>query len=99
MQVQGHGHRQKLRSDLFMAALGLRCYTWSFSSCGKWKLLFLGVCGLLIVVASSVAEHGSRQVGFSNCSTQACGLSSVGLVVMANELSCSMACEIFPDQG
>ena len=51
------------------------------------------------MVASSVAEHGSRQVGFSNCSTQACGLSSVGLVVMANELSCSMACEIFPDQG
>ena len=33
---------------LFMAALGLRCYAWAFSSCGKR--------GLLIAVASLV-EH------------------------------------------
>ena len=42
---------------LFLAALGLRCCTQAFSSCGEWGLLFVVVCGLLIVVASLVAEH------------------------------------------
>ena len=41
-----------------MAALGLRCCTQAFSSCGKWGLLFVVVHGLLIAVASFVAEHG-----------------------------------------
>ena len=44
--------------NLFMAELGLRCYTWAFSSCSEWGLLFVVVCGLLIVVASLVGEHG-----------------------------------------
>ena len=43
---------------LFLAALGLRCCTWAFSSCGERGLLFVVVCGLLIAVASLVAEHG-----------------------------------------
>ena len=43
---------------LFMAALGLHCCARAFSSCGKWGLLFIAVRGLLIVVASLVAEHG-----------------------------------------
>ena len=43
---------------LFLAALGLRCCTLAFSSCGERGLLFVAVCGLLIVVASLVAEHG-----------------------------------------
>ena len=43
---------------LFMAALGLRCYTRAFSSCGEWELLFVVVRGLLIVVASLIEEHG-----------------------------------------
>ena len=43
---------------LFLAALGLCCCTWAFSSCGKRGLLFVAVRGLLIVVASLVAEHG-----------------------------------------
>ena len=43
---------------LFMAALGLRCCAWVFSSCGEWGLLFIAVRGLLIAVASLVAEHG-----------------------------------------
>ena len=30
----------------------------AFSSCGEQGLLFLAVCGLLIAVASLVAEHG-----------------------------------------
>ena len=51
---------------LFMAALGLRCCTQAPSSCIEWGLLFVAVCGLLIVVASLVAEHG-LQAGFSSC--------------------------------
>ena len=42
---------------LFLAALGLRCCTWAFSSCGEQGLLFVLVRGLLIEVASLVAEH------------------------------------------
>ena len=38
--------------------LGLHCYVWAFSSCGKSGLLFIVVLGFLIVVASLVAEHG-----------------------------------------
>ena len=41
----------------FLAALGLRCYTQAFSSCGGRGLLFVAVCGLLIVVSSLAAEH------------------------------------------
>ena len=29
-----------------------------FSSCGEQGLLFIAVCGLLIAVASLIAEHG-----------------------------------------
>ena len=42
---------------LFLAALGLRCCA-GFSSCRERGLLFVVECGLLIVVASLVAEHG-----------------------------------------
>ena len=42
---------------LFLAALGLRCCTRAFSSCGEWGLLFVVVCRLLIAVASLVVEH------------------------------------------
>ena len=45
-------------NNLFLAALGLRCCAQAFSSCGVWGLLFLAVHGLLMVVASLVAEHG-----------------------------------------
>ena len=43
---------------LFLAALGLRCCAWAFSSCGERGLLFVAVRGLLIAVASLVAEYG-----------------------------------------
>ena len=43
---------------LFLAALGLRCCTWAFSSYGERGLLFFAVRGLLIAVASLVVEHG-----------------------------------------
>ena len=41
-----------------MAALGPCCCARPFSSCSEWGLLFVAVRGLLIVVASLVAEHG-----------------------------------------
>ena len=43
---------------LFLAALGLCCCVWAFSSCGERGLLFIVVCVLLIAVASLVAEEG-----------------------------------------
>ena len=42
---------------LFLAALGLCCCAWAFSSCGEQWLLFIAVRGLLIVVASLVVEY------------------------------------------
>ena len=42
---------------LFLAALGLRCCAWAFSSCGERGLLFVAVRGLLIAVSSLVAEN------------------------------------------
>ena len=41
-----------------LAALGLLCCAQAFSSCSEQGLHFVAVCGLLIVVASLVAEHG-----------------------------------------
>ena len=43
---------------LFLAALGLHCCTRASFSFGKRGLLFLAMRGLLIAVASLVAEHG-----------------------------------------
>ena len=43
---------------LFLAALGLRCCAWAFSSCSEWGLLFVAARGLLIAVASLVVDHG-----------------------------------------
>ena len=43
---------------IFLAALGLCCCAWGFSSCDERGLLFIAVRGLLIVVASLVVEHG-----------------------------------------
>ena len=42
----------------FLAALGLGCCVRTFSSCGERGLLFVVVHGLLVAVASLVAEHG-----------------------------------------
>ena len=40
---------------LFLAALGLLCLVWSFSGCGEWVLVFIGVYGLLVPPTSLVA--------------------------------------------
>ena len=42
----------------FVVWWDLRCCMQSFSSCGEQGLLFVAVHGLLIAVASLVAEHG-----------------------------------------
>ena len=51
-------HRSVLKKKnyVFLAVLGLHCFTWAFSSCSEQGLLFIVVCGLLIAVASLVAE-------------------------------------------
>ena len=43
---------------LFLAVLGPSCCVLAFSSCSERGLLSVVVRGLLIVVASLVAEHG-----------------------------------------
>ena len=43
---------------LILAVLGLHRCAQTFSSCGERGLLFVVVRGLLIAVASLVAEHG-----------------------------------------
>ena len=48
---------------LFLAELGLCCCTEAFSSCGEQGVLFVAVRGLLIAVASLVAEHGLQAYG------------------------------------
>ena len=47
----------------FLAVLGLHCCVWAFSSCDERGLLFVSVRGLLIAVASLVAEHGLQARG------------------------------------
>ena len=89
--------------DFFLAALGLCCCTWAFSSCGKRGLLFVVVRRLLIAVASLVVEHrlqvhGLQQLWHVRSVVVARGLQSTGSVVVTHGLSCSTACGIFPDQ-
>ena len=70
-----------------MAVLGLRFCVWASTSCGERGLLFIAACGLLIVVASLVEEHGLQAHGLQQCGMQAqqcgswaleCRLSSCG---------------------
>lgn len=58
---------------------------WAFSSCGESGLLVIAAQGLLVVVASLVAERGVWNIWTS--------------VVVVHRLSFPMACGIFPDQG
>ena len=41
----------------FLVSLGLHCCPWAFSSCSEQGLLLVAVHGLLIEVASLVAEY------------------------------------------
>ena len=70
---------------LFLAALGLCCYAQSFPSCGERGLLFIAVCGLLIVVASPCC--GARALGAWASVVVASGLSSCGSRALERRLS------------
>ena len=61
---------------LFLSALGLRCCAQAFSSCGERGLLFVVVCGLLIVVASLCCR--AQALGVRASVVVARGLSSCG---------------------
>ena len=74
---------KKIFIYLFLSLLGLRCCMQAFSSGGEQRLLFPAVCGLLIIVAFLVAEHG---------------LQRTGSVAMMHGFSCPMAYGIFLDQ-
>ena len=89
---------------IYLAALGLCCCAWAFSSCSEQGLLFVEVHGLVIVVASLVEEHGLQarglqQLWLTGSVVVAHELQSTGSVVVAHRLSCSAACGIFPGQG
>jgi len=54
---------------LFLASLGLLCSRRAFSSFSKQGLLFIAMCGLLLTVASLVAQRRLSSYG-----SQACGI-------------------------
>ena len=81
---------------LFLVAQGLCCCVQTFSSCSKQGLLFAAVQGLLAVVAPLCRAWAP---GTRASAVVACGLESVGSVVVVHGLSWSVACGIFPDQG
>ena len=74
-----------------MTALGLRCCTQAFSSCGEQGLLFAVVRGLLIAAISLVVEHGAQVHRLQ-------WLQLLDFVAVAQEFSCT-ACGISLDQG
>ena len=85
--------------QLIFGCTGLHCCLLAFSSCSKWGLLFLVVSGLTIVVASFCCGAQALECagfGVSSCSSWA---PEHRLSSMALGPSCSMACEIFSDQG
>ena len=67
-----------------MAALGLRCYAWAFSSCGKRGLLFVLVRRLLIAVAF---RCGAWALGVRASVVVVSGLSSYGSRALEHRLS------------
>ena len=69
---------------LFLAALGLCCCAWVFSSCSECELLFVVVRGLLIAVASRCR---ARALGVRASAVVARGLSSCGLQTLERRLS------------
>ena len=56
---------------LFLSALGLRCCTRAFSSCGKWGYSLLWCSGFLLRWLLLLRSAGSRRAGFSSCGTWA----------------------------
>ena len=70
---------------IILTILGFHCRMWFFSSCGEKGLL--SNCGPL-------ASHWDD---FSCCEAQSLGTRAS--IVVVHGLSCSISCEIFPEQG
>ena len=80
---------------LFLAALGLRCCA-GFSLVAMRRGYSLGaMCGLFISMACLVVEHSLKGAQASVVAFPRPW--SIGSIVVAPRLSCSMACGIFPD--
>ena len=77
--------KKKISFFLFLAVLGLRCWSQATSSCGELGLLFLAVLRLLIVVASLLAEHGPQVHRFPQLSAH--GLLSCDLWTLKHWLT------------
>ena len=54
---------------LVLAALGLHCYMWVFSSCSEWEFLFLWLMGLSWGGLSCCGAQAPGCMGFRICST------------------------------
>ena len=81
----------------FLAVLGLCCCMGFSLVASSRSYSLVVVCGLLIAVASLVAEH--RLYDERASVVAAPGLQSTGLAVMLHGLSCLAAWGLFPDQG
>ena len=80
------------RLFFFLPELGLCCCTQVFSRCGERGLLFIVVRGLLIAVASLIAEHRLQahrlqQLQHVGSAVGACRLSSYGSQALEHRLS------------
>ena len=78
-------HFFKFYLFMYLAALGLCCCSWAFSSCGDQGLLFIMVRGLFIAVASLCC--GAQALGMQVSVVVARGLSSCGLQTLERRLS------------
>ena len=84
---------------LLLAALGLCCYRWGFSSCREQGLL--SSCGAQASLCGGFSCCGAQVLGHAGSAVWAQGLSSYTLQALEHGLrsGCPTACEIFPDQG
>ena len=67
---------------------------WLLSSCGAW----VSHCGGFSCAARALCTQ-ALQLRCVGSVVVAPGLQSTGLVLVAHEYSCSVACGVFPDQG
>ena len=83
-----------------LAALGLCCCTWAFSSCGEQGLLFVAVRERLIGVVPLLAEYGleGAQVAHGLRGGGVCAWSA-GSAAVLPKLSRHTAYGVFLDQG
>ena len=88
---------------LVLVVLGLHCCMWTFPSCGEQGLLFVTVCGPLIVEASRCKAHtpDAPALVIAVRRLSSCGLQAleVGSAVVEHVPSQSLACGTLPDQG